>query len=267
MVRRYMDDYGPEDMVTPELKLIQNVGGEIAKGQGAKPGDFYISMTDEVIPGDIGLDIVIVDIPKNRTYWGRSEIDVEPPECASLDARSMRSIFNDDCSKCDKRVEMPGLEKDPTERRKKCSPGYSILAIRADESRMPILFRAHGISAKPTRELNSALKLNRQIKGACEKVLIHMTSAKQKTASGEAFAVAFKLKALISDEKSKEFLIETEQILGCAPVLLAEAASVETVAQIEAKPEKLPVKTAEKPSEPVRLPKKTPELPVTDLNF
>jgi len=262
-----MDSLGPEDMATPELKLIQNVGGETAKAQGANPGDFYLSMSDEVIPGDIGLDIVIADITKTRTYWGRSEIDIDPPECASFDALSMRSILNDDCSKCDKRVEMPGLIDDPTERRKKCTPAYSILAIRADESRMPMLIRAHGISAKPTRELHTALKLNRQIKGAYEKVLVHLGSEKQKTTSGEAFALSFKLKAVIPDDKSKEFLLETEQILG-GPKMLTQPTSA-PIGTLTDMPSRVPEIEEKKPSEPSArpTPKKTPELPVTDLNF
>ncbi len=264
---RYMDDYGPEDMATPELKLIQATGGKAAKDQGAAPGDFYMPLTDEVIKD--GLDIVIADILKIRTYWGRSEIDNEPPECASTDARSMRSIFDNDCSICDKRTEMPGLIENKDERRKMCAPGFTILAIRADESRMPLLIRAHGINASPTRELITLLKINRQIQGKYEKVLIRLSSSGIKTPSGEAFAMAFKPKAIINDEKSAEFLQQTMQLLGAMskpPVEISSAEQEIPAEQLTATQPQSEAKT--KPKQEAKA-KELPvtELPPTDLDF
>ena len=260
MVDRYMDGYGSDDMSTPEIKLIQSVGGQIAKDQGATPGDFYLPLTDEVIKKGDGLDIVIADIIKTRTYWGRSEMDAEPPECASTDARSMRSIFGNDCAICDKRVEMPGLIENKDERRKKCSPGFTILAIRADESRMPVLIRAHGINATPTRELITLLKINRQVKGAYEKVLIHLSSNAIKTPSGEAFVMAFKPKAIITDDKASEFLLQTKQLLGSGALTeptSEELPRAEVAKQIVASEEPATVSKSKKPE----------ELPQTDLDF
>lgn len=274
MVNRYMDDYGPGDMSTPEVKLIQATGGKIAKDQGATPGDFYLPLTDEVIID--GMDIVIADILKTRTYWGRSEIDNEPPECTSSDARSMRSIFGNDCAVCDKRVEQPGLIGDKDERRKMCAPGYTIIAIRADESRMPLLIRATGMNATPTRELITVLKINRQIKGAYEKVLIHLSSHAVKTASGESFVMAFKPKAIINDEKSAEFLLQTQQLLGAMTALPEAAEMAEIPAEIPVSAEEavtgikgeIPPGIAKpKAKAKAAAPAPQTELPVTDLKF
>lgn len=264
MVNRYMDGLGPEDMVTPEIKLIQSVGGDFAKAQGAEPGDFFINLTSEIYPGEKGLDIVVADIIKTRTYWGKSDIDNDPPACASTDAKSMRSIFNDDCSLCDKRVEMPGLIEDKEKRRMACTPGYTILGIIASEDKTPVLVRAHGINATPARELNTALKTNRQIAGDYHKAIIHLNSVKQKTASGEAFVMSFKPKAILKDEVAQEFLELTEQMVGnfMPPEILdtvpGRAALTTGETEEPAKTEKKPTKTEKK---------EKVELPTTDLDF
>jgi len=209
---RHMDDYGPEDMALPEVKLVQNVGGEQAKQCKAKPGDFFLSLNDEVIPGQEGLDIVVVDIVKTRTYWGRTEIEDEPPECTSHDAHSGFSDDGKNCSECEFRNDAPWLIN-ADERKKVCTVDYNVMGIRLSDH-MPMIIRAGGISALAAKELITQLKLNREIKGAYHRAKIHISSLPKKTAAGDAFAIRFKLADLIPDEEAKELETQSNRLLG-----------------------------------------------------
>lgn len=270
MVDRHMDGLGNEDMATPEIKLIQNTGGDLAKDYGATPGDFFIDLTNEVMSGKDGIQLVIADIIKTRTFWGRDELGDEPPQCASTDALSMRSVYGDDCSTCEHRCDTPGLIDDK-QRRMKCLPGYSVLAIRANKTQMPVVIRAHGISAGAVRKLNTQLKLNRQIKGAYEKVIVLLTSEKQKTSSGEAYGLKFELKSLLPDDKAKEFLAITESLLGSEQSMLPAPESEEEEIPTEALEEPEPAKpepAAKPPAKKVGRPDpENVDLPVADLEF
>lgn len=209
---RYLDGYGPEDMALPEVKLVQNVGGEQAKQCGASPGDFFLSLNDEVIPGKEGLDIAVVDIQKTRTYWGRTDIEDSPPECSSRDANSGLSDSGDKCSECEHRNDTPWL-LDTDERRKVCTVDYNIMGIRLSDH-MPMIIRAGGISALAAKELITQLKLNREIKGAYHKAKIHISSLPKKTSAGDAFAIRFKLTELIPAEEAKELGEQSNRLLG-----------------------------------------------------
>ena len=209
---RHMDDYGPEDMALPEVKLVQNVGGEQAKQCKAKPGDFFLSLNDEVIPGQEGLDIVVVDIVKTRTYWGRTEIEDEPPECTSRDAHSGFSDDGKRCSECEFCNDAPWLIN-ADERKKVCTVDYNVMGIRLSDH-MPMIIRAGGISALGAKELITQLKLNREIKGAYHRAKIHISSLPKKTAAGDAFAIRFKLAELIPDEEAKELETQSNRLLG-----------------------------------------------------
>ena len=211
--QRNMDTFGPEDMAIPEVKLIQNVGGSEAKDQGAVPGDFYSNITGEVIKGHEGFDIIVVDIQKNRTYWGRTEIEEDPPICASLDTRT--SILGDSCDECphDARCDTPWLI-DATERRTKCLLNFNVLAINAANS-MPLLMRVSGISTQAVRELITQLRLNKHLKGQYHRAVIHVGSMAKKTASGEAFALQLRAKELLTDAALvEEFKMQSRQLLG-----------------------------------------------------
>lgn len=221
---------GPEDMTIPEVKLVQNVGGEYAKEHlKAKPGDFHINLSDDIIAGETGFDIVVVAIQKTRTYWGRSEISDEPPECSSQDALS--SMDGKECSACDKRCDTPWLV-DTQERRDLCNLNYHILALDPDNS-MPVLIRAGGISARAARELFTQLSLNRTLRNKENQIetyraLVQMTSEKKKTKSGEAFALHFRLKGLIDNaEKIQELQTQSAALLNI-PLLIPEIAEPET---------------------------------------
>lgn len=215
------DGLGPEDLAIPEVKLIQNVGGDLAKGFGANPGDFYLSLTDEVIPGGRGFDMIIVGIQKSRTYWGRSEIADEPPTCASLDARTMRSIDGQDCSQCQYRNEAPWL-LDREERRNKCLTNYSVIGLNYADN-MPLLLRATGISAVPTKELYTQLSLNKQLHDGWYKAKTHITGVKKKSTAGDAYAIHFGKLELIEDKALlEEVKIRAHQLLGTS-IALPEA--------------------------------------------
>lgn len=215
--RRKLDEYEPGEMALPEFKLVQFVGGGYAKSLGAKPGQFFCSL-DDTITDEI--ELIVVDIQATRTYWGRDEIEDSPPECASLDAKSMRSITGEDCSACPHKSETPWLLK-PQERRGLCNLSYNILAIKTDDF-IPLVIRAGGISALPVRQLITQLRLNRALKGDYHRAVVCITSVKKQTSAGEAYALHPRIKTLITDEaQAQELKAESNRLLG-APIPLPE---------------------------------------------
>lgn len=236
------DGLDPEDMAIPEIKLIQNVGGQDAKVVGAKPGDFYSALTGEIIPSSTGFDLIIVAMRKNRTYWGRTEIDDEPPVCASMDAKSMESINGKDCSDCPHRCETPWLLSS-TERREKCLVNYNILGI-LPEGQMPVLIRATGISAQSSKQLYTQLSLNKELKGEWYKAKTHITSIPKKSSAGDAFAIVFGKLDLVQDVKQlADLKTQSIQLLG-TQILLPEGRPEEEV-EPEPEPEPTPGPEAE----------------------
>lgn len=210
---RRMDQFNSGDFTLPEIKLVQNTGGDFAKQHGAKPGDLYVALTDEVLPGEVGLEIIVVDFQKTRTYWGRTDISDEPPLCGSLDADSYVSQTNEDCHQCPHLNEAPWL-LDAAKRREACLLNYNILCFRVTDL-MPLLIRASGISTQAARNLLTALRLNRRLQGHYEKALVHMTAVKKKTPSGDAFAFSFAVKGMVSDpEMVAEYRAQTASLLG-----------------------------------------------------
>ena len=219
MSDRAMDSYGAEDFVIPEIKLVQATGGDLAKAEGAKPGDFYSQVTGEVINGTDGFAITIVDIRKTRTYWGRDEISDDPPLCSSSDGVS-NMVDGGPCQGCQFRNDTPWLLK-PTERRNKCLLHYNVIAIKNET---PLLIRVGGISAQGIRELLTTLRLSKQVKGEYHKVRVLVTSVSKKTASGTAFQMVFRPKGLIQDDEELLLLKEmSEEILGTTIDIPAEA--------------------------------------------
>ena len=215
--KRKLDGYGPEDMAVPEIKLVQNVGMDYAKSLGARPGQFYCPLTDEISDE---LKIIVVDIQTTRTYWGREEIEDAPPDCASWDAKSMQAMDGGDCSSCPHRCDTPWLLK-PAERRQKCNLSYNILGIKEDNF-LPVIIRAGGISALPVRQLITQIKLNRSLKGEIHRAIISISSAKKRTSAGEAYALHPKIVELITDDtKAEELRAESNRLLG-APIALPE---------------------------------------------
>jgi hypothetical protein len=193
------ESYNPNDLAIPEMKLVQNVGGDEAKQAGAKPGDFYCAITQEIIPGTEGFEIVVTGpARKTRTYWGTTEIGDDPPICASQDG--VTSVNGDNCeTACPYKAynDAPYLLP-AAERRLKCTPNYNIIAIKLSDM-MPVLIRCTGISSMAARELNTLLKFHKAIRGQYFKAKLRVTAIKKKTAVGEAFAIKFGDPAPITD--------------------------------------------------------------------
>ncbi len=211
-INRKMDRFGNEDFTIPEVKLVQNVGGDQAKQMSAKPGDLFISMMGEVI-GETGLDIILVDMQKTRTYWGRADINDEPPQCGSDDAETNLSQNGDQCLKCPFYNETPWL-LDATKRREMCLINYNLLVFRTSDM-LPLLIRTSGISTAAARNLLTSFRLNRKLAGEYHRVIVHVGAQKKKTASGEAFAFVFTPKGRVSDEKTlAEYKAQTIALLG-----------------------------------------------------
>jgi len=234
MADRQMDTYGYDEMAVPQWRLVQNVGAEYAKNLGAKPGNFYNSSTDEIAEE---LEVVVVDIRKQRTYWGRTEIEEAPPECSSSDG--ITSWDGKECSQCEYRCDTPWAI-DATKRRQMCTLSYNILCLNTADS-MPCLIRAGGINALPTRQLLTSLRLNKNLNHEYHRALIRVTSTKKKTSAGEAYTMHFKIKGLATGAQADELKEQSLQLLG-APLALPEAEAEEPIGYT---PEGQPVYTEE----------------------
>jgi hypothetical protein len=179
------------DLAIPEIKLVQNSGGSEAKSFGALPGDFYCSLTQEIIKGAEGFDIIVAGpIQKTRTYWATEEIKDEPPVCASQDG--VTSINGDVCiSACPHSAynDAPYM-LDKSERRMKCVPNFHVVAIKVDDM-MPVLIRCSGVSAQAAKELKSLLVFHKAIRGQYYRAKIHVGSVAKKTSFGDIFAIKF----------------------------------------------------------------------------
>ena len=215
--RRTLDTYGPGEMSIPEWRLLQKVGGDWAKGQGAEPGQFYNGILNEATEE---LNIIVVDILSGRSRWG-AEITSSGPVCFSMDAKSSKSANGTDCSKCEYRLDTP-WSVDASERRKMCCLNYTVLGIDLDHDNMPVILRAHGVSALPVRQLIAQLRMNRSLKGAYHKAVINIKSQEKDTPYGETYTLRPKLTRLITDEvEAEELRVESQRLLG-APIPLPE---------------------------------------------
>lgn len=213
---RQMDTYGFGEMIIPMLKVIQNVGGEYAKNQlQANPGDLFFPINDTVISGSEGMNVIVVDVRKSRTYWGRDEIGEDPPQCSSIDG--LVSQDGKDCANCPQRHDAPWLlsRKD---RREKCLLNFDILAVDLQTS-LPVLIRTHGISIQAARELITQLKMNSMLKGEIHRAVVKVTTVKKKSEAGEAYSLKFKITDIKDKESAKPFLQLTTQILGAKMLL------------------------------------------------
>jgi len=210
MSNRSMDAFGSEDLSLPELKLAQATG---AKPADARPGDFFVTLTDQVFPAAVGIQIVIVDVKKSRTYWGRTELDNEPPMCSSEDM-----ITGQDgkvCETCEFRCDSPWLLP-AADRRTKCTIHYTLFVInKADQ--MPMVLRASGISTGAVKQIVTALRMNRALRGEYHKAIISLTSEAKKSPSGTAYAMNFKMVGLVTDPaEASQLLLASESLIGAA---------------------------------------------------
>jgi hypothetical protein len=207
---RNMDNFSSDDMVIPELKLIQNIGGESAKAGGAKAGDLFIPVYDQVYPD--GLDVVIVDIQKQRTRWSK-DIGEGPPECSSSNADMDTANDGTSCKACEHRCDTPWT-LDATERRTKCLINYNIMAINI-ETEVPLVIRASGISVSAVKILFTQLKTNKALNHEYHRGLVHVSSEHRKTAQSDAYALKFKLLGIVADkEQAKRLLVLSSELIG-----------------------------------------------------
>lgn len=215
--RRTLDTYGPEEMSIPEWRLLQKVGGDWAKGQGAEPGQFFNSILDETVDE---LNIIVVDILSGRSRWG-AEITSSGPICFSMDARSNKSADGKDCLECEFKLDTP-WSVDASERRKMCCLNYTILGIDLEHDNMPVIIRTHGVSALPARQLITQLRMNRSLRGEYHKAVINIKSQEKDTPYGPTYVMRPKLVRLITDEiQAEELKVESQRLLG-APIPLPE---------------------------------------------
>lgn len=263
--RRKMDEYGPEEMALPEWKLIQKVGGDWAKGLGANAGQFYNTITEEIADD---LNVVVVDIRMGRAKWG-AEISDAGPVCACVDARENISIYGDDCSQCPDRTDAPWT-LDAAERRTKCCLNYTVLGIDLDRDFMPVIIRAHGISALPIRQLITQLKMNRALRGEYYRAIVNIKTQAKNTRYGTAYALHPKVTEYITDKaKAEELKVESNRLLG-APIPLPEARPEEEGEPLGFTPEGIPFYSEEErerlmaaptPTEAPSPPKEAPSPP------
>jgi len=205
-----------KDMAIPEIKIVQNVGGDEAKMQGALPGSFYCALTGEIIPGDTGFEIVLSERASiERTYWGPDhEVQSdEPPVCSSWDG--VTSNNGDDCQTacpynafCD----APGL-LGAEERKTKCTPGFKVTGISLT-TMMPVFIRCGGWSAGAARELNTLITFHKNIRGQFFKAKFRVTTIKRKGTAGEAFVIKFGQPQLLEPETLSEVKQIIESMIG-----------------------------------------------------
>lgn len=211
-----MSGYGREDLILPEYKLVQNTGGKEARQAGAKPGQFYHTLRGDTVDE---ISCSIVDILKLRTRWG-SEIADAPPLCSSADANSMVSVDNKDCKECPFRCDIPWSVA-AGERREKCTIGFVLLGIDLKHDYEPFLLRAHGVSANAMRELLSALRFNRTLKGEYWQATICIKAVERETKQGGVFAIKAYTRGLLNPVQLSEIKDFLPQLVGIsvAPAL------------------------------------------------
>ena len=194
-VASLMSSLGMEDMNIPELKLVQGVGGDYAKASGAKLGQFFVSTTNDIYDK---LDVQVLHVAKQRTFWGRTDITDDPPICSSTDG--ITSLEGQPCKQCQHYRERASMDKD--ERRKECQLSYMVLAL--DINQMPLIIRLSGISADAGRDLNAMLYFNKGLRSDRGGYFFRISSFEKKSAAGTAYAFKFTLqKEEFPDETMK----------------------------------------------------------------
>jgi len=128
---------------------------------------------------------------------------------------------------------------DAAERRKMCCLNYTILGIDLNNY-MPCIIRAHGISALPTRQLVTQLKMNRQLHGEYFRAVVNIKSQEKTTRYGTAYTLHPRIAELITDEsRAAELKAESNRLLG-APIPLPEGRPLEEEPPLGFTPEGIP---------------------------
>ena len=125
-----------------------------------------------------------------------------------------------------------------------CCLNYTILGITLTDH-MPCLIRAHGISALPTRQLLTQLKLNKALRGEYYRAVVNIKTQEKTSRYGTAYALHPKITELITDEtKARELQEESNRLLG-APIALPEGRPEEELEPVAYTPEGKPIYSEE----------------------
>jgi len=208
----------PKDLIPPQFKLLQATGGREAKTAGGRPGQFYHTLRGDVVDQ---INCCVVDIIKVRTKWG-GEISDAPPECSSDDADSLLSRDGKDCRECLFRCDTP-WSVEAQARRDLCTIGYVLLGVDIDQNDEPFVLRAHGVSVGAVRELLSALRFNRTLKGQYWQACVRLSSQEKHTKQGTVWALVARPSGLLPSDKIEELKDWIPELLGIpiAPALEA----------------------------------------------
>ena len=260
VIKRNADNIGMGDMLRPEIKLVQNTGGDTAKAAGARPGQFFNTMTNEIYPD--GFEFIVLDFTIQRVYWGRDIIGDEPPMCSSLDANSYESVNGDDCRKCEHLLDNAAMVQ-AKERREKCTKQFGFIGLLLPNLE-PFMFRAPGTSSTAVMALLSRFKFNKacwnEDKTAIDfhRFKVAVASQEQKTKAGSAWVIKFGDITPFNDANfEQELLLTSAQMLGQGNILILEHAILDKQdnnSSASSKPVEASVISPPK-TEPVKAPK------------
>lgn len=224
-IKRNVDNIGADELQRPEIKLIQNTGGDAAKTAGAKPGDFFNVTSGEILSG--GFEFVVLDFIVQRTYWGRDVIGDEPPMCSSLNAASYESVNGDICRNCERLCDNAGM-LDAKTRREKCTKQYSFMGLLLPNLE-PFQFRAAGTSSTAIQNLITRFRYNKACWNAERTAIdfhrfkVAITAREEKTKAGSAWVIKFGDISPFNDEAfEQELFLTSAQMLGQSVDLLPE---------------------------------------------
>jgi len=253
-INRNADSIGPEDLLRPEIKLLQNTGGETAKAAGAKPGQFYNTMSGEIYTD--GFEFVVLDFAIGRVYWGRDVMGDEPPMCSSINANSYQGANGEDCRTCPHLLDNAAMV-DAKARREKCTKQYSVFGLLLPNME-PFIFRAPGTSSQSIMALMSRFRFNRACRNSAGGIDYHRfkvaaSASEQKTAAGSAWVIRFGDITPFGDQNiEQDLFLMSAQMLG------------QTVAALPAAPQVPEQKRLEAPApvQPAALPPEAPKINV-----
>jgi len=176
-----LEDFGPEELIIPRLKLVQPSSAD------GTPGTFRDNLSGAEYDS---ARIVPLAITKGRVMWVEGE---ELPVCRSKDALVPDPMIeepqNDICARRSR-----GRLVDVCEQSKweggppPCKLTYTLLGLNLDADESPFLITLSGTGIKPTRKLISTYSLKRVSLYAMSVV---MSAAKARGAQGNYYVVSF----------------------------------------------------------------------------
>ncbi|MGA2669844.1 MAG: hypothetical protein ABSF21_00250 [Dehalococcoidia bacterium] len=210
---RQSDEAGSNEVLPPEIKIIQNTTSN--KLAGSKAGQFMNTITNEVFDN---FEFVFVDRTATRTYWGRETIEDEPPTCWSPNVNSYESADGKDCRKCQYRLDN-AASVTATIRRTRCCTHFTIMGMKQPDWE-PFMMRINGISTGEFMRLMSFFKYNPAIrdketgKPMYHVVKIPVSTVETKSPAGTAFSLKFGQIQPLDNETVELSLSLSAEMLG-----------------------------------------------------